>query len=69
MISVYWLLTLNKPLFQSFVFYAVSKFDVDLFNVADVPLMLSCSHDSSAIAANFEQVIVSVVYFLEQFVW
>ena len=68
MISVHWLLTLNKPLFQSFVSYAVCKFDVDLFNVrGDVPLVLSCLHDSSAIAGNFEQAIVSVVCFLAQF--
>ena len=36
-------------------------------SAADVPLMLSCLHDSSAITANFEQVTVSVVCFLAQF--
>ena len=67
-ISVHWLLTLNKPLFQSFVSYAVCKFDVDLFNVRrDVPLVLFCLHDSSAIAGNLEQVIVSVICFPAQF--
>ena len=68
MISVNWLLTLNKPLFQSFVSYAVCKFDVDLFNVRrDVPLVLFCLHDSSVIAGNLEQVIVSVICFPAQF--
>ena len=67
-ISAHWLLTLNKPLFQSFVSYAVCKFDVDLFDVRrDVPLVLFCLHDSSAIAGNLEQVIVSVVCFPAQF--
>ena len=36
-------------------------------SVADVPLLLSCLHDSSAIAANIEQVIFSVVCFLVYF--
>ena len=38
-----------------------------LMSAADVPLVLSCLHDSSAIAANFEQVIVSNVCLLAQF--
>ena len=33
----------------------------------DVPLVLSCLHDSSAIAANFELDIVSVACFLAHF--
>ena len=36
-------------------------------SAADMPLVLSCLHLSSAIAAKLEQAIVSVVYFLAQF--
>ena len=66
-ISVHWLLTLNKPLFQSFVSYAVCIFDVDLFNVSSRYATRVILLASNAKAAKLEQAIVSVVCLLPQF--
>ena len=62
MIPMHWLLTLNIVIISVILFTVLFANQIMIFSTSAAPLVLSRFLNSSALAANFEQVIVPVIF-------